>query len=58
MITSFMVMQRRLLSMLHGISYCRWKLVHQTKPSKESPNVKWETITISVRTLCNGDYDR
>lgn len=38
--------------------YCRFTVVHRTEVIKKTLNPTWKPFTISVRALCNGDYDR
>uniref|UniRef100_A0A3B4F362 Copine family member IX n=1 Tax=Pundamilia nyererei TaxID=303518 RepID=A0A3B4F362_9CICH len=37
---------------------CRFTICHKTEVIKNTLNPVWQSFTIPVRALCNGDYDR
>lgn len=46
---------------MHDLSFYfnfRFTVVHRTEVIKKTLNPTWRPFTISVRSLCNGDYDR
>lgn len=36
----------------------RFTICHKTEVMKNTLNPVWQTFSIPVRALCNGDYDR
>jgi len=35
-----------------------WTVVHKTEVIKKTLNPSWRPFTVTVQTLCNGDWDR
>ena len=50
-----MSLKKSLKCIVYDFSYI---VVHRTEVIKKTLNPTWKPITISVRALCNGDYDR
>lgn len=42
---------------LHSL-LARFTICHKTEVMKNTLNPVWQTFSIPVRALCNGDYDR
>lgn len=40
------------------LSSARFTICHKTEVMKNTLNPVWQTFSIPVRALCNGDYDR
>lgn len=38
--------------------FTRFTICHKTEVMKNTLNPVWQTFSIPVRALCNGDYDR
>lgn len=47
------------LSSLYPLTLsCRFTICHKTEVVKNTLNPVWQSFTIAVRALCNGDFDR
>jgi len=44
--------------LLQLFDICRFTVVHRTEVIKKTLNPTWNVMTLPVRALCNGDYDR
>uniref|UniRef100_A0A4W5MFI5 C2 domain-containing protein n=1 Tax=Hucho hucho TaxID=62062 RepID=A0A4W5MFI5_9TELE len=55
----FLFSLHSLLSSLYPLTLsCRFTICHKTEVVKNTLNPVWQSFTIPVRALCNGDFDR